>query len=567
MISKLVKKQKNIIFCGDVHQTVNPTFFKFGRLKNLYYSYKLDVQDFILTKNYRNSKGIISLTNKLSTYRQTLIGKTPYDYGTKGIRSGQSPMVIETSHSNILRILKGIKDKHYAAIIVADEEDKQYLINKCPEAQGRIFTVYEIKGLEYETIFCYNIISKHFCSWKKIFNGDAKRKDQYRYYINLFYVAISRAKDHLFILEPEYKNMPSDLLHDCAFVENADHKTYHLYKESSNADWEKEASRLENIGNTEKSRVARDFMREQQLKEMNSLSNHYIKTGNQKLNLTINMENNDLKNGIKYLRLQKYNQAIHSLQQFIENYPDDPEGYYYLGLVYIYVLSGTDYSIRFFDEALKLNPNRYEAYLDKAASLRFINETKKAIKTLNKAIDVNNNIGNAYFIKGIILFEAGQHKEAEDCFKTALRLPCYCFDSVNKVWNANPSLEEEQEFKHNIKQNYLRPCLAKNPPATELKEILQSISLTCEDLTSNNIVKKSDSIDYSLFKLDEEKRLIVACIEGKIPTNTTYSTSTKKYTVHFDKEVCIECQTFSVCPMSTANKIGELKVKKKKLFS
>ncbi|MDQ0252767.1 tetratricopeptide (TPR) repeat protein [Evansella vedderi] len=574
MVSKLVKNQANIIFGGDVHQTINPTFFHFGRVKNLYFTFNLDVQDFILTKNYRNTKEIIDLTNKLSSYRQRLIGKTPYDYDAKGVRTGPTPSIMDTSKENLMQILEVIKDKHYAAIIVADEEDKNDLVKKCKEAEGRIFTVYEIKGLEYETIFCYNIISKHYAWWEKMFKGEGKRKDQFRYYINLFYVAISRAKDSLFILEPKWKELPEDLLKECTFRQKADKEALPIFKASTTKDWEKEAERLEKTGNKEKSRVARDFSKEQKILQLNQLiDGRYMDPGmnHPKVDLNIGRKNKYLKDGIKYLRLQRYTQSIQSLNTFIEEFPDHPDGYYYLGLVYSYAASGTDYAISFFNEALKLKPSWYEAYLDKAASLRFLAEPKEALETLGLAIRVNPKIGNAYFIKGMILFDDGRVKEAETCFKKALKLPCYSFDSVNKVWNPNPPSKEEQAFKNNIKMHLNRCLTAKQsepPPVKELQDLVAFLHKSYEEISSTiENTKNMDVVDYSLLVLDEDQRSIISCREGETPLNTAYSSSTKKFVVQFAVDVCKQCEKYPVCPMNGANSKGELKIKKKQLFS
>src|SRR5690606_9866439 len=145
-----------------------------------------------------------------------------------------------------------IKDKHYAAIIVPDEAEKEKLANIHPEALGRIFTVYEIKGLEYETIFCYNIVSKHAKAWQRIFSGEEKRNDQLRHYMNLLYVAISRAKEYLYSLKTHRNQLPPTLFAPCAKMDRFNQEASHISKQSKKEDWEKEAHRLEQTGNKEK---------------------------------------------------------------------------------------------------------------------------------------------------------------------------------------------------------------------------------------------------------------------------------------------------------------------------
>lgn len=568
MVSELVTDKANIFFCGDVHQTINPTFFNFGRIKNLYYSKGLDVQDFNLRKNYRNTKEITDLANILSNVRQKLIGKTSYDYEVQAIRSGKTPIILEASEDNLAYILNIIKDKHYAALIVADEEEKDALIQKYDEAKGRIFTIYEIKGLEYETVFCYNLFSKSQDSWKQILKGNAKRNDRYRYYFNLLYVAISRAKDFLCIIENNHHYMPDILFDSCHFINRADSKDLNIYKSSSENEWAKEAIRLEAIGNKEKSRVARDFSKEKLIQDLNDSRENIIITHENasKIDLNIEKDNRNLKKGIQHLRLQQYNQAIEKLNEYIEEYPLDAEGYYYLGMVYTYAASGTEYSIRYFKEAIRLKPDWYEVYLDKASSLRFIGEYEEAIKTLDKAIEVNNKIGNAYFIKGLLYLEKIEFKKAETYFKKALEFPCYTFDSTNKVWNINPSYEEEKQFKKNIEENLIS-CKKISPLLIRKRQKrIKEINKRYEELQKLKQQIKKREIDYSLFELEEEKNVISSCMEGKLPMKSTYNSKSKKYVVVFNKEECQLCSKFDTCPMSISDQNGKLRLAKKLLY-
>lgn len=572
MVSQLVKDKRNILFGGDVHQTINPTFFNFGRIKNLYYTSGLEVKDFRLTKNYRNTKEITELANILANYRQTLIGKTSYDYKVEAVRSGKEPILLEPSESNLDYILTRIKDKHYAAFIVADEEEKDALIKKYDEAKGRIFTIYEIKGLEYETVFCYNLISKFQEAWRQIVNGKAKRKDQYRYYFNLLYVALSRAKDFLCMIENNSKVIPEKLFEAFQYIKEADSKKLQIFKSSSENEWAKEAKRLETIGNKEKSRVARDFSKERFIQDLNKNLDNIIVTDKDApgIDLHIDKDDQNLTEGIKYLRLQQFNRAIQKLNEYIDDYPEDADGYYYLGLVYTYAASGTDYSIRYFDEAIRLKPDWYEVYLDKASSLRFIGKNEEAIKTLDQAIAVKPRIGNAYFIKGLLYFEELKLKKAETFFEKALKLPCYTFDGTNKVWNKHPSPEEEKGFKNNIKQNLIQ-CKQMGPYEKllirERKQRMKEMNRAYKKLEMLNQQMKKKNLDYSYFVMDKENNVVSHCTEGKLPLTSTYNSKSKKYVVQFNKEECQLCSKFVTCPMKESNQNGQLRIRKKLLFT
>ncbi|ADQ42010.1 hypothetical protein Calkr_2586 [Caldicellulosiruptor acetigenus I77R1B] len=199
-IINLVEDKRNIMVAGDVHQIVNPTFFNFGRFKNYFVCINKDFNEFSLSKNYRSQEKIVSLANTLSEMRKKFIGGTSEDIIEKSIRDGGHPLLIPETEENLSKIFEFVNKTIGAAVIVENDEDKNYIANRYP-ISGRIFTVREAKGLEFNCVFCYNLLSNHEKEWNEIVDGAAKRLSKYRYYFNLFYVAITRAKDLLVVIE------------------------------------------------------------------------------------------------------------------------------------------------------------------------------------------------------------------------------------------------------------------------------------------------------------------------------------------------------------------------------
>ena len=78
-----------------------------------------------------------------------------------------------------------------------------------------ILTVSEIKGLERDTVILYNVLSANYDKWETLDRITVNRKTAdensvYRYYFNLFYVAVSRAKSNVYVYEerrvPSFNN-------------------------------------------------------------------------------------------------------------------------------------------------------------------------------------------------------------------------------------------------------------------------------------------------------------------------------------------------------------------------
>ncbi|MEE0426349.1 MAG: hypothetical protein UDF80_00720, partial [Turicibacter sp.] len=91
--------------------------------------------------------------------------------------------------------------------VVPDEEEKKNF-ERLTQQKGAVFTVEEIKGIEKDYIICYNVMTKYKTAWETILNQDMMYQNQYRYYFNLLYVALTRARHHLCFIE---EDMPPSL--------------------------------------------------------------------------------------------------------------------------------------------------------------------------------------------------------------------------------------------------------------------------------------------------------------------------------------------------------------------
>ena len=149
--------------------------------------------------------------------------------------------------------------------IVLHENDKK-MASRCFDTP-LIFTVQEAKGLEYENIILYNMVSSDQ-RYHEIAKGltleylDAefdysRAKDKtdksleiYKFYINALYVAITRAIKNVYILEEDPHHRFLQLLQintiEQVTIENA---------KSSAEEWQKEASKLAEQGKEDQARA------------------------------------------------------------------------------------------------------------------------------------------------------------------------------------------------------------------------------------------------------------------------------------------------------------------------
>lgn len=251
----LVNDYRNILLAGDIHQMINFNSFSFERLRNYYFTKKIQNQEVILSKNYRNSKDIVELANFLTELRQEYIGNL-------GVKDYKENFIVDKGKITLMppdyELLKTMQKDVKYAIIVSSKEEK-YKLDRYSDIHMRVFSIDEIKGLEYDNVVCLNLITTNLFAWEKIFNKDVKRDQRYRKYFNLFYVGITRCKKNLIIMEDKLEdNLLLEKIKDFIKVVNNETKEK-ITKEiniSNKEEWLEEGIRLYNVENYEEAQKA-----------------------------------------------------------------------------------------------------------------------------------------------------------------------------------------------------------------------------------------------------------------------------------------------------------------------
>ena len=209
---RLARNRNNLLFSGDINQTIRPTYFHTGRIESILKTSNTHL-GFIkhqLVKNYRSTKEVVDLANQVVNLRIQRLGlNKKNDYHEIPIRGEQHPIYyFDAKHPlEMVKLIETGLNRHYVAIVVPDEEEKKNF-ERLTQQKGAVFTVEEIKGIEKEYIICYNVMTKYKTAWETIINQDVMYQNQYRYYFNLLYVALTRARHHLCFIE---EDMPSSL--------------------------------------------------------------------------------------------------------------------------------------------------------------------------------------------------------------------------------------------------------------------------------------------------------------------------------------------------------------------
>ena len=205
----LLKNLTLKLFCvGDALQMINPTYFSFSQLKKLMYDE--DVTNvFELESNYRNNKKIVEVLDELSKLNILEFGTHSFVLKNKSVDESEFATLTYLSDGAFLPKLSSQKFEDFT-FLVSDFKQKQLLRQKFPRQE--ILTISEVKGLERETVVLVDLLSSNKSKWNQISRISLNRKKAdensvYRYYFNLFYVGLSRAKHNIFVVESEKINL------------------------------------------------------------------------------------------------------------------------------------------------------------------------------------------------------------------------------------------------------------------------------------------------------------------------------------------------------------------------
>lgn len=218
---KTLTEGNHIVFAGDEHQNINPASFSESRIKSLFYKEKnTDLRIKRLKKNFRCQQGIIDITNALAGIRRTVIGSgsAVKEEAEIGIRKSDAiPNRLFFNEDNLTACIRELMPYPKAVFLVPDQSTYEFLMDKINQLKDSIidrigedkfnarlksavFTVAEIKGVEYEYVVCFDLIGKNINVWQTILEG-VRHQTKYRYYFNLLYVAMTRAQEFLCLID------------------------------------------------------------------------------------------------------------------------------------------------------------------------------------------------------------------------------------------------------------------------------------------------------------------------------------------------------------------------------
>jgi hypothetical protein len=157
----------------------------------------------VLKSNYRSTEKITEIIDNLGEINKSEFGTHNFVIKGEAVESGIKTTALFSRDNNFARNIStsGFEDLTFVVNSKAEKLELQKMIK-----QQEVLTISEIKGLERNNIVTYNLLSSNIDKWRnlkqhKVNHKQADENSIYRYYYNLFYVGLSRAKQNLIVFE------------------------------------------------------------------------------------------------------------------------------------------------------------------------------------------------------------------------------------------------------------------------------------------------------------------------------------------------------------------------------
>lgn len=205
LIFRLVADPSRLVLAGDVKQTINPSGFRWADLRSLFWDRGLKPPElFRLDLNFRSVGGIVAIGNALLDLKKRLAGIESEEHKERWKFLGLLPCILTgATEREVANSLP--KGGAANAVIVRDAATRERV--KVLAGSELVFTIAETKGLEFDATLLWNLTPSEgelAGLWRRLSIDDKAsigREARIVHEINLYYVAVTRARNGLVVYE------------------------------------------------------------------------------------------------------------------------------------------------------------------------------------------------------------------------------------------------------------------------------------------------------------------------------------------------------------------------------
>src|SRR6185312_12080556 len=191
-----------LLLTGDTQQIVNPSGFRWAEVKRLASKAahaKSAPPVARLRRNLRSVRPLVELANTLLLLRREVYGRTEEDDPEEAVIEGPVPIEVAGGEDEVLDAIAGFGPR--CAVLTLDDEETRRLRRRL--GTSRVFHVREAKGLEFETVVLWRLLTPDRDLVDRFCRGDQRleREPRFLRLLQYLYVATTRARRHLAVYE------------------------------------------------------------------------------------------------------------------------------------------------------------------------------------------------------------------------------------------------------------------------------------------------------------------------------------------------------------------------------
>ncbi len=191
-----------LLLTGDTQQIVNPSGFRWAEVKRLASKAahaKAAPPVARLRRNLRSVRPLVELANTLLLLRREVFGRTEEDDPEEAVIEGPVPIEVAGAEEEVLGAIAGFGPR--CAVLTLDDDETERLRKRL--GTSRVFHVREAKGLEFETVVLWRLLTPDRDLVDRFCRGDQRleREPRFLRLLQHLYVAATRARRHLAVYE------------------------------------------------------------------------------------------------------------------------------------------------------------------------------------------------------------------------------------------------------------------------------------------------------------------------------------------------------------------------------
>ena len=197
--------KRKLYFFGDQNQSINPTLFDISTIQRCLMANLVNevVEPYKMNKSYRVGPLLADYINSLTEIINKKIGSSGDPLETSALTGDDSKWGYKSKEGQDADeiLLQAFHDAK-TIVIVPDTKTINYLIDKYGDiAKDRAITIYDSKGLEWDKVVLYNMLSFNNEKFEEILNDKAYNSTLHRMIFNQYYVGCTRAHVFFVVIE------------------------------------------------------------------------------------------------------------------------------------------------------------------------------------------------------------------------------------------------------------------------------------------------------------------------------------------------------------------------------